>query len=193
MNWSISGERTRRLIVAAVVGAATVAAMPGVAAAEGVDALNQGKYCAMLVDKAPEGKVSPVLAEICSDTSAADVDARIVAESARIAASRGVEAAAPIPIMYWYENIHYNLDSPGGFTTIYGNSGSCDSSGYRVEPSSWWKARLSSLLGNNDCYAAKVHNRALSSAETFGLTYGGSGWWLGGYSDNVGLVQAYNG
>lgn len=115
----------------------------------------------------------------------AQAEAEMRARKAVIAAP-----AADYPIAYWYENINYNRQSSGGFTTIYGGA-PCDAAGYRLNVESWWQGRLSSILGGSSCDTAHITNRAENDAEDFSILFGGEGAWLGRFSDNVGHMQVH--
>ncbi|MGO1050636.1 hypothetical protein [Crossiella sp. CA198] len=180
--------------------AAVMAVVPASANADpqALGLSEDGAYCAMLVGKAPEGGVSPVRAQACSDVSIEEAKTRLVARYATVAGvGAPVAAAVETRIMVWYENIGYNSEAHGGYpgrmTYIYGDKGGCDNSGYRVKPNSWWQQNMSSIIGDNDCTVAKIHNRALNSASEFRIKdIPDEGRWLGEYSDNVGLTQPFH-
>ncbi|MFI9453553.1 hypothetical protein [Amycolatopsis sp. NPDC052450] len=147
-----------------------------------------GRYCAWVVGPAQNGDVSPVLAKSCSEVSPAAAAAGLTSQGDGHAISAIAEAT---PLMYWYSNGNYNRNAAGSMTTIYGSAGPCDSAGYRVEPDSYWKANMSSILGDNNCRYAHVTNRALNSAHDFNIDFGAEGAYLGGWDNNVGLTKAH--
>lgn len=182
-------KNLRRLVTALSVTAAAVLSTCAGAASAAEPEGDGTPRCAMLVDKAPEGGVSPVLAKVCSDTHEKAI-AGVNAEYRRlkgISASATGSEAAGVVIMEWYKNVDYYHP----YTTIVGWSGPCDTAGYRVEPNDEWKGSMSSILGYNGCDKVRVTNRALTSAREFTAFYNGEAHWLGAYSDNVGLTQAH--
>jgi hypothetical protein len=130
-------------------------------------------YCAVLVSKDLDSSgVSKLLEESCSVESAA-------------AARSGLQGTlGSTLLMAWWRDAGFG----GTQTTIYGNSGGCDSAGYRVEPSDYWKKNLSSIAGYNGCNRVRLYNIALTQSGAYNLQISN----LGAYNDNVGLTQVYN-
>jgi hypothetical protein len=164
----------------AIVAVAVLHAGNAVAAAD-------GPYCAILVGKAPAGKESPVLAQVCSDTSAAQAESMMLAKA-------GVPASTLLMTMF--ENVDYNsfaLPGPGNARKdVFGSAGPCDSAGYRLGVDIWWSVRVSSILGANNCNVARVYNQALNDADDFGMRLFERGTWLERFNDNVGRFQVHS-
>ena len=136
----------------------------------------EGRFCAVLISKQLDSAgLSKVLHRACSDRSDAEAKARL----------DSVTPLASTFLMAWYLNAGYGEPH----TNIYGDSGGCDSAGYRVEPSSYWKVNISAIAGFNNCNRVRVYNIARTQAQTFVLNAPN----IGSYNDNVGLTQVYNG
>lgn len=85
--------------------------------------------------------------------------------------------------------------TPTGFpgtkrTTVLGSEGPCDSAGYRVKPTPFWRNNLTSIMGDGYCRNARVSNRELNRAQDFDI-HGYNTPYLGDFNDNVGLIHAY--
>jgi hypothetical protein len=173
-------RNSRRVLAALSVAAAATVSAGGVSAAS---AEVTGDSCAVVIAKAPEGKTSPTLAEACSTTPA-----KAIAAASRQAGQRtGNAAAVDVIIMEAYDDVDYGFP----YFTVVGHDGPCDTAGYRWEPNSEWKNKISSILGYNGCDKVRVTNKALTSAKEFTAFYNGTAHWLGAYSDNVGLAQPH--
>ncbi|WP_053849414.1 hypothetical protein [Streptomyces sp. NRRL B-24085] len=175
---------TRRKSIASLIAAAGVSGllMTGAPNSAADTAAPAPKNCAVLVGKAPaNGKASPELYRYCSTKSAADARAHLETK----AATGGRSAQATL-LMVWYANTDYRTPS----TSVYGNAGPCDSSGYSLHPDSYWSQNISSARGYNRCTVATFHNRALNYATTFRLPVPYLGANL---NDNVGLIQTWYG
>ncbi len=165
------------LLAAAPTGAAAATADTSAAAAT--------KHCVVLVGKAPaDGGASPELYRYCSNKSAADARAHLKSSDALSkSGGRSIQATA---LMEWYSDHNYG----GNQTTVYGDYGPCDGSGYSLRPDSYWSANLTSARGYGTCTVAVFHNRALNYAATGRLPVPNVG---GALNDNVGLIQVYYG
>ncbi|MBN6034136.1 hypothetical protein [Amycolatopsis sp. 195334CR] len=162
------------------------------AAAESSSAKQEDTYCAMVVGKAgPGGTPSPVLAQECSALSLDDADTKLRSKVSQ-GTTRATNAELANILMYWYEHTDFNNNNtvPGRITSIYGGDGPCDAAGYRIEPTSWWKANLSSIIGQSNCSFARLTNIALTSTSEQAI-WGGTGKYLGQYHDNVGISQPH--
>jgi hypothetical protein len=103
-------------------------------------------YCAILVGKsASVGQPSSVLAESCSETSAADADAGLH----RAVARRGLKDTV---LMIWYADAGWK----GTSLAISGSEGTCDSAGYKTWAGDWWGSHLSSIRGDRACNTVVV-------------------------------------
>ncbi|WP_210594292.1 hypothetical protein [Streptomyces sp. GESEQ-35] len=182
--------RVNKFVVAAaaVAGQVLLLASPAVAGA----AAPEGKYCAVQLGKSSAGKNSPVVAQACSNTSLAEAKATMQIRHQATTRARGeTAAAAPVALMYLYENVNYNRDSQGDMTAVYVPE-NCDTAGYRFEPVEWWKNNVSSVAGGSTrCNTSRVYNKAQTSSAVFKIHVEGDGRWLGGYSDNVHHFQTY--
>lgn len=141
------------------------------------------KHCVMLVGaSAGPTSLSPVKYTYCSTIS--DADAKSHMNSHRSAL--GVSPDSADRIMTWYANFGYT----GDHTDIYGDSGPCDSAGYRVAPDSYWQNVMSSLKGWGTCNKAKLTTRSGTYAQYFNLPV----YYIGNtLNDNVGLTNVYHG
>lgn len=156
-----------------------------------------GPFCSILVGKAPEdGGNSPVLARSCSNTSIDETTKTIQAEYQKRRGFTGKHTASTAArLMTWYQHRNFNDfgEQDGALTHIYGYDGPCDSSGYRVEPTDWWKNSLSSIFGNTHCDYARVHNIALNDAYNFYIYSRTGANFMGHKDNNAGLVEPHNG
>ncbi|MCL6735215.1 hypothetical protein [Streptomyces neyagawaensis] len=167
---------------AAVVGVLSAAAPAGAAAGSTQASTAQGKHCVVVVGKAPsDGGVSPELYRNCADTAA---KARALLASPQARAATGGRAVQSTLLMTWYSDDQLR----GNSTNVFGSSGTCDSSGYRLSLDSYWSANISSAAGWGQCKAATFHNRALTYAASFTLAARNLGPIL---NDNVGLIDVY--
>jgi hypothetical protein len=148
-----------------------------------------GKYCSIHLEKASEGEVSPVAAKACSDVSIEQARAEMHRQYAAKRRADGDGVAASYVLMHWYQNVNYNRDQQGAYWEFSGDR--CDTAGYRINPDAFWRANLSSIVGNYDCFVARVYNIALNSAADFNIHVDSDGRWLGAYSDNVGRIQLH--
>jgi len=175
----------------AVALAALVIAAPSAMAEDtaSASAAQNGKYCSIQLDTAPEGEVSPVAAKACSDVSIDQARAEMHRQYAAKRRAAGDSAAVTYVLMHWYQNVNYNRDQQGAYWEFSGAR--CDTAGYRINPDDFWRTNLSSIVGNYDCFVARVYNIALDSAADFNVHVDGNGRWLGAYSDNVGRIQIH--
>jgi hypothetical protein len=168
---------------AAVVGVLTAAAPAG-AATGSTPSTAQGKHCVVVVGKAPtDGGVSPELYRKCANTAA---KARAQLASPQAQAQTNGKAIQATALMIWYSDDQYR----GNSTTVYGDFGTCDSSGYRLRPDNYWSTNISSARGIGSCTAATFHNRASTVARAFWLPVANLGTAL---NDNVGIIDVYRG
>jgi hypothetical protein len=168
---------------AAVVGVLT-AAGPAGAAGSTQATTAQGKHCVVVVDKAPsDGGVSPELYRNCADTAA---KARALLASPQAKAQTNGRAIQATALMTWYSDDQLR----GNSTIVYGNAGTCDSSGYRLRPDGYWSTNISSASGWGRCTVATFHNRASTYAATFRLPARNLGPNL---NDNVGIIDVFYG
>ncbi|QKV72389.1 hypothetical protein [Amycolatopsis sp. Hca4] len=162
----------------------TVAAASLLTASEASAAPAAPQYCAVLVGPAgtPDG-VSPELDRYCSSVSGDDARRHLTRPGARTADEAAV--AASTLLMTWYENADYG----GGSKEIYGSSGTCDHSGYRVTPNSEWRGKLSSATGFLSCNWAEFANptQIVKFSHQLPVDYIGPE-----VNDNVGLVKVYH-
>lgn len=169
---------------AAVVGVLTAASPAGAAAGSTQASTAEGTHCVVVVGKAPsDGGVSPELYRNCADT-AAKARAQLASPGAKaVTNGKAVQSTA---LMIWYSDDQYR----GNSTTVYGGSGTCDSSGYRLRPDNYWSTNISSARGIGSCTAATFHNRASTFARAFWLPVANLGTAL---NDNVGIIDVYRG
>lgn len=174
------------LLGSALAAGALVASFNTTAADAAVTKAEAAQHCAVLVGKSVNGAASPVLARACG-TSAADARAKMFQASAE-AGVKPASARAITRLMTWYWETNYEikLHAP---TDIYGSDGTCDSGGYRLEPSYEWSHNLSSARGYSKCNLARFTNIAGSYASTFALPVKYLGSRL---NDNVGSIWVYN-
>jgi len=169
---------------ALVVGAAAAACLAIAPAALAAPAAPSGKYCATLVDRAPSADAdSPVLSRACSNVSQDDARRHLVRPGARTAAETGV--AARTLLMIWYEHAGFQGAAEG----VYGNYGTCDSSGYRLNPNNWWAHNMSSARGADRCNFATFYNL---SQITWWSTWLDTDHLNAEQNDSVGRIQVRN-
>lgn len=150
------------------------------------------RYCHVLVssDRDVHGD-SKVLASACSSVSSAV--ARREFEALRVKTPDGRQvrvaevAASSTLIMSWFQS--YDGNGPfGNSTAIYGNSGTCDTSGYGVAPNAYWAANLSYIIGAGYCNRIRVEDRSRNNRSS---VYSNRVGLAPPFNDNVGRVQVF--
>lgn len=147
-----------------------------------------GKYCAVLVGKAPTpGAASPLLSRGCSNTSMANAHAKMAANAPRSV----LVPYAGAELMTWYQNSQYG----GSSTNIYaggiiGGGSTCDTAGYTLTPDLYWAYNISSAKGHGYCSRARFVNTESNYALTFALPIAYIGDRL---NDDVGTIHVYQG
>ncbi|MGH3922816.1 MAG: hypothetical protein ACRDTT_08115 [Pseudonocardiaceae bacterium] len=154
---------------------------PGSAAEEG-----SPKYCVMVYGEAASAaESSPLLYEYCSTKGRGDAYTNLNSPTTQAQLGRNAAFAFEDLLMTWFEDADYDGDK----TDIYGDDGPCDTAGYRVEPDSDWKEKISSIGGTVQCNRATLSNRDLNYAETQILPT----QWVGQKLDNnIGLVNVFH-
>src|SRR5512139_983469 len=184
-----SRDLRARVAVPVAAAAATAAVSPGLATVDAVAETGADRHCAVLIGKATDGKVSPVLAHACDDISAANARAKMLRAASKNSSKSTVKPLADDLLMIWYSDADYG----GASTTIYGDEGPCDSAGYRLHTGNSalgiWGRLLSSARGAGSCNTARFSNRAGTASQTFGLPVSYLGSLL---NDNVGAIWVYN-
>lgn len=186
--------RSARIALRAGLAAAAVAgsvlASGSVASAAtgpstGAGVPDPAQFCVVVLGEAMGAKQdSPVLYQHCA-ASAAEASSRLVAARVPRAGGGTVTPLSSDLLMTWWTDLNFG----GNYSAIYGSSGTCDSAGYRITPSSYWQTRLSSITGGGQCNEVDVYARSLTYADDFALPVGYIGNTL---NDNVGRVQVYN-
>ncbi|MET9442853.1 hypothetical protein [Streptomyces sp. NPDC006610] len=166
---------------AAVVGMLTAAAPAGASDISSQASKAEGKHCVVVVGKAAKGGVSPELYRGCADTAA---EARAQLKTPKVQERIGTKASTAL--MTWYAHAGYGTPA----TTVYGSYGTCDASGYRLHPDSYWSYNISSAVGHGNCTVATFHNRARNYAATWRLPVSNLGSVL---NDNVGIIDVWHG
>lgn len=131
-------------LVASALAVTAVAALTAVAPAgadTGKNPARGGRYCAIEVDKAPEGEFSPIRSQTCSDDPNA-------AALTRIAASETL-------LMEWFWNA---WNDPPYLTRVYGSYGGCDRSGYKIRPNVHWYNEISGFDSWNGCNVVTAYD-----------------------------------
>lgn len=134
-------------------------------------------HCAVLVSKFQlnDDGSSKVLNESCAPTT-------VLAVANMLQQAGTARAAASTVLMTWFQ--HINLT--GSTTVIYGDAGTCDSSGYRVHTNNYWEANLSSVRRAGNCNYAEVVTPYPSRYASRCLTMYSM---PGGFNDNTAMVN----
>ncbi|KUH37985.1 MULTISPECIES: hypothetical protein [Streptomyces] len=131
----------RPTVFSVVLGitATAAVALPGSAATADGRAVPPpaDRYCVMVVDKAPDGGMSPVRSTTCS------------ADPASKSLTRA--AANTVLLMEWFE--HAN-NKPSSLTRVHGEAGDCDGDGYRLRATGFWANRISGFNAYSKCNVA---------------------------------------
>jgi len=104
-------------------------------------------HCAVLVSKSQlnaDGS-SKVLNQSCAPT----MDAAV---AGMLSAADRVGVASSTVLMTWFSGTYLS----GSSTVIYGDAGTCDSTGYRVRTNNYWEVNLSSVRRAGNCNYAQV-------------------------------------
>ncbi|REE99389.1 hypothetical protein [Thermomonospora umbrina] len=123
---------------AAALLLAVLAVFAGMGTAATAETASAGRYCVMVVDKAADGKTSPVRSRACADDMSTATRRAGVVEG----------AAASTLLMEWFWNANNN---PPKLVRIYGNYGPCDSAGYRINIYDDWANQISGFNSLNEC------------------------------------------
>ncbi|TYP86445.1 hypothetical protein [Blastococcus xanthinilyticus] len=140
-----TGSRRRRF---AVVGTAVGLAMGVLAVSTPAVAAPPERHCAVLLSstEVDANGDSVVLAEACASTPSRATAAMQSRQRAQGSGQVSAAAASTV-LMTWYANDNY----VGNSTLIYGSSGTCDYTGYRVSPNSYWNNNIRSIRGAGNC------------------------------------------
>lgn len=140
------------------------------------------QHCVILVGKAASpGGISPVLYHYCSTVSSEDARTHMITSRTAI----GPFALSADLLMTWFEH----SDFFGASTQVFGDDGTCDSAGYRLDPNPTWANNISSAKGFGQCNHARFTNIAQNFSDDFALPIDFIGQTL---NDNVGTIHVFH-
>jgi hypothetical protein len=179
MKISNGGEIVLKKTLMALVLAFSAATV-GVAQAhaDSFESSNQPqRFCASQLEQGTVDGTRTVSEPVCSVISQEDAHTKLAGQVS------GNSAAADTPLMIWYVDANYGGES----NVIYGDSGSCDASGYQISPSAFWARNLSSIKGIATCNYVRLFQLTGSQVGYFGLNTP----TIGVFNDYVGLIKVY--
>lgn len=177
LSWAAAVLLSSLTVAAVSVGPADAAVAPDHPTAA-------APACVILLgEPATPDAVSPVLYQYCGKTRD---EARAHLFSPAVKSQLAPDAVTSSDLlMTWFEHIDYG----GTWADIYGRYGTCDTAGYRIQPTDWWAHNLSSAAGFAQCNAARFSTIAQNYSESFWLPVRYLGPTL---NDNVGTVWVYH-
>jgi hypothetical protein len=165
------GKSVLTTLAATAVFAGVIVTAPTPAAA-GEEPRKADEYCVVVLGKSENGGMSPVRSHTCSKDPADK--------------SLTKAAAGEVLLMEWFWNANNN---PPKLTRIHGDSGPCDSAGYKINVLYGWTNQISGFNTFSNCNVATGYDDYFANGERQTWSnYSGCGCllqgWVGSYMND---------